>query len=106
MARRPMKSQGTKRNIDPDLVPPEVYRPSKKKATLQDFLKYENFPSDFCPLNLSDRTGHSNMPSDQELDEFGTLQLLWSDTIIDTMVVATNKKATNDRSNHSKQRPA
>jgi transposase IS4-like protein len=100
-----MKAQGTKRNIDPDLVPPEVYRPSKKKATLQDFLKYENFPSDFCPLNLPDRTGHKNMPPDQQLDEFGTLQLLWSDTIIDTMVVATNKKATNDRNNHSKQRP-
>jgi len=75
MARRPMRPQGNKRNLDPDLVPPEVYRPSKKKVTLEDFLKYEKFPSEFCPLSLAERTGHRNMPSDQELDEFGTLQL-------------------------------
>jgi hypothetical protein len=65
MARRPMKPQGIKRNLDPDLVPPEVYRPSEKKASLQDLLKYEGFPSEFCPLNLSERTGHRNMPFDQ-----------------------------------------
>jgi transposase IS4-like protein len=45
------------------------------------------------------------MPSDQELDEFETFQLLWGDHIIDKMVVATNKKAANDRNNRSsKQR--
>jgi Transposase IS4 len=94
-----MKAQGIKRNIDPDLVPPEVYRPSKKKVILQDLLKYESFPSEFCPLNLPESTGHSNIPSDQKLDEFGTLQLLWSDAIIDAMVVGTNKNATKEKHN-------
>ena len=103
MARRPMKPQGIKRNLDPDLVPPEVYRPSKKKASLQDLLKYEGFPSEFCPLKLSERTGHRSMPFDQNLDELGTLQLLWGDPIIDAMVVATNKNAIKERNTQEGQ---
>jgi len=98
-----MKPQGVKRNLDPDLVPPEVYRPSKKKAISQHLLKYEGFPSEFCPLNLSERTGHRNMPFDQNLDEFGTLQLLWGYPIIDAMVVATNKNATRERNTQKEQ---
>jgi hypothetical protein len=98
-----MKPQGIKRNLDPDLVPPEVYRPSKKKASLQDLLKYEGFPSEFCPLKLSERTGHRSMPFDQNLDELGTLQLLWDDPIIDAMVVATNKNAIKERNTQEEQ---
>jgi len=47
------------------------------------------------------------MPSDQKLDEFGTLQLLWGDAIIDAIVVATNKNATREQNSQLEevQRP-
>jgi len=45
------------------------------------------------------------MPSDQILDEFGTLQLLWGDASIDPMVVATNGNATREQNTQEEQRP-